>query len=145
MPNELEYLLANDKQLLVSKSNRVVFAKDQKIIQEGAPSKAVFFLREGTARVHRTGMSPDSRLATLGAGDVCGEMAFLEGVSASASVIADGHVTTDAIETAVLHSTFENFPHLGSRFYRSVALMLSRRLRETTKLLSAAHAAKSGS
>src|SRR5258707_320278 len=101
MPNELEYLLANDKQLLATKSTRVVFAKDQKIIQEGAPSKAVYFLREGTARIHRNGMNPGARLATLSAGDICGEMAFLEGVSASASVIADGPVTADAIETAV--------------------------------------------
>jgi CRP-like cAMP-binding protein len=145
MPNELEYLLATDKQLLATKSTRVIFTTDQKIIQEGAPSKAVYFLREGTARVHRNGMNPGARLATLSAGDICGEMAFLENVNASASVIADGPVTADAIETAILHSIFENFPHLGSRFYRSIALMLSRRLRETTKQLSAAHAAKSGS
>ncbi|MCU1287406.1 MAG: phcB protein [Acidobacteriales bacterium] len=142
MPNELEYLLANDKQLLASKSSRIVFQKDQVIIREGAPSKAVYFLREGAARVYRSGMSPDSRLATLTAGDVFGEMAFLEGVPASASVIADGTVTVDAIETPTLHSVFETFPHLGARFFRSVAVLLSRRLRETSKQLSQARPAK---
>src|SRR4030088_817853 len=104
MANELEYLLANDKQLLSSKATKVVFAKDDRIIKEGSFSKAVYFLREGTARVHRSGMSPDARLATLAAGDICGEMAFIEGVTASASVIADGPVPAEAIETPVLHS-----------------------------------------
>jgi extracellular factor (EF) 3-hydroxypalmitic acid methyl ester biosynthesis protein len=141
MRNEMEYLTGNDRQLLASKSVRVVFNKDQKIIEEGAPSRAIYFLREGSARVYRTGMHPETRLATLNPGDVCGEMAFLEGLTASASVIADGNVVTEAIDSTVLHSIFEAFPHLGARFYRSVAVILSRRLRETSKRLSEAQAA----
>jgi CRP-like cAMP-binding protein len=141
MRNEMEYLTGNDKQLLAGKSSRLTFSKDQMIIEEGAPSRAVYFLREGTARVYRVGMNPDTRLATLRSGDVCGEMAFLEGITASASVIADEHVVAEAIDSTVLHSIFEAFPHLGARFYRSVAVILSRRLRETSRRLSEAQAA----
>lgn len=136
MRNEMEYLTSNDKQLLAGKSSRAKFSKGQKIIEEGSPSRAVYFLREGSASVHRTGMHPEAQLAMLSPGDVCGEMAFLEGLTASASVIADGDVVAEAIDSTVLHSIFEAFPHLGARFYRSVAVILSRRLRETSRRLS---------
>ena len=141
MRNEMEYLTPNDKQLLFSKASRLTFAKDQKIIEEGSPSRAVYFIREGSARVHRMGMHPETQLATLNPGDVCGEMAFLEGLTASASVVANDGVVAEAIDSTVLHSIFEAFPHLGARFYRSVAVILSRRLRETSRRLSEAQAA----
>ena len=60
----------------------------------------------------------------------CGEMAFLEAGVASASVVAVEDVEAYSIEWSALKDLFELFPHLGSRFYRSLAVGLSRRLRE---------------
>jgi CRP-like cAMP-binding protein len=57
-------------------------------------------------------------------------MSFLEDAPASASVIADEEVEAYHLERAALDSLFELFPHLASRFYRSLATNLSRRLRE---------------
>jgi CRP-like cAMP-binding protein len=142
MANRLEYLTPNDVALLASKSTRTVFSKDQPIIQEGAMGTIVFFIISGNAYVQR-GQGPSAaRLATLSAGDVCGEMAFLEGVKSSASVIAGDNVTADCIKHTELLSVFEAFPHLGSRFYRSIAIVLSRRLRETSRQIVAAQAVK---
>ena len=57
-------------------------------------------------------------------------MSFLEDAPASASVVADAEVEAYRLDRSALESLFELFPHLASRFYRSVATNLSRRLRE---------------
>jgi CRP-like cAMP-binding protein len=57
-------------------------------------------------------------------------MAFLEDSVASATATAEEEVEAYALEWTILQDLFELFPHLASRFYRSVAVNLSRRLRE---------------
>jgi CRP-like cAMP-binding protein len=57
-------------------------------------------------------------------------MSFLEDAPASASVTADGEIEAYRLDQLSLQSLFELFPHLASRFYRSLATNLSRRLRE---------------
>ncbi|HUQ50370.1 MAG TPA: cyclic nucleotide-binding domain-containing protein [Terriglobales bacterium] len=137
MPNTLDFLTANDRTLLTSKAKKLTFGSGQTIIREGDPSWAVYMIRSGQARVERNGRA----LATLTDGDVFGEMAFLEAGVASASVVAQDVLEVELLESAELHKIFESFPHLGSRFYRSVAVTLSRRLRETSRMLAEAKAA----
>jgi CRP-like cAMP-binding protein len=132
LSRNMKYLTENDHLLLMSKAKAFVFAPGQPLIREGSPSPAFFMIRAGKARVERGGL----KLASFGAGDVCGEMTFLEGSAASASVIAEESTTADAIEVQELHDIFLAFPHLGSRFYRSIALTLSSRLRETSRQLT---------
>jgi CRP-like cAMP-binding protein len=57
-------------------------------------------------------------------------MAFLENTLASATAIAESDVETLALGWKELSDVFELFPHLASRFYRSLAVTLSRRLRK---------------
>jgi extracellular factor (EF) 3-hydroxypalmitic acid methyl ester biosynthesis protein len=61
---------------------------------------------------------------------VCGEMAFLEDSLASATATAEENVEAYALSWGALGDLFELYPHLASRFYRSLAVNLSRRLRE---------------
>jgi CRP-like cAMP-binding protein len=63
-------------------------------------------------------------------GEICGEMSFLEDMPASANVVAHEDVEAYHLDRPALESLFELFPHLASRFYRSLATNLSRRLRE---------------
>ena len=81
---------------------------------------------KGTARV----VIPSQPSRTLGPGEICGEMSFLEDSPASASVIAEKDVDAYHLDHPTLQSLFELFPHLASRFYRSLARNLSHRLRE---------------
>jgi len=69
------------------------------------------------------------RIAQIGPGQICGEMAFLENGVASATAIAEQEVEACAINWSALSDLFELYPHLASRFYRSLAVGLSRRLR----------------
>ena len=123
----LVYLTPNDWTLVADKASRVNFRKGQALFQKGKKSNGVYLLVRGTARVQipSQGAAPE-----IGPGEICGEMSFLEDALASASVIAQEDVEAYHLEQATLERLFELFPHLASRFYRSLATNLSRRLRE---------------
>jgi cyclic nucleotide-binding protein len=125
--NRLEYVTQNDWMLIVDRAKKAVFKKDDLLIHQNRSAKMVYLICSGKVQILT---APKSVIATLGAGEICGEMAFLEGGVASASVVAVGDVEAYAIEWTALKDLFELFPHLGSRFYRSLAVGLSRRLRD---------------
>jgi hypothetical protein len=123
----LIYLTANDWALIADKANRVRFKKGEVLVQKGAKGIGVFLLLKGTARVQ---IPPQTPTPVIGPGEICGEMSFLEDAAASANVVADGEVEAYHLDHPTLQSLFELFPHLASRFYRSLATNLSRRLRD---------------
>jgi CRP-like cAMP-binding protein len=132
----LEYLNASDVALLSSKSKPRFYGAGEPLIKEGSISPGFFMIRSGEAEVRRNGMV----LAKFGSGDVCGEMSFLEDSNASASVVATGNTAVEFLAASELTNVFLAFPHLASRFYRSMALTLSRRLRTTSQQLCTAQA-----
>jgi CRP/FNR family transcriptional regulator, cyclic AMP receptor protein len=125
--NGLNYLTVNDWTLVADKASRARFRKGEVLVHKGKRANGVYLLLKGTARV-QIPSHPAAR--TIGPGEICGEMSFLEDAPASALVIADGEVEAYHLDRPTLQSLFELFPHLGSRFYRSLATNLSRRLRD---------------
>ena len=125
--NRLEYLTQNDWALLVDRAKQVTFQKDEIVIQKGRQTKLVYLLVKGTARIEA---DFKVRIAQIGPGQISGEMAFLENNVASATVTAEEELQAYAIEWSALGDLFELFPHLASRFYRSMAVILARRLRD---------------
>jgi CRP/FNR family transcriptional regulator, cyclic AMP receptor protein len=123
----LIYLTANDWTLVADKASRVHFKKGDVLVQRGNRANGVYLLLKGTARVH---IPSQPVVRVIGPGEICGEMSFLEDAPASASVTAEGNVEAFHLDRPTLQSLFELFPHLASRFYRSLATNLSRRLRE---------------
>jgi CRP/FNR family transcriptional regulator, cyclic AMP receptor protein len=141
--NRLQYLTANDWVLLSAKAKRLTFALGEEIIKEGAPSDTIYVIRSGEASVELTGTESRTVVATLQREDICGDMAFLENSATTAAVIArDELVEVDAIPAEDLRELFEAFPGLGARFYRSLAVVLARRLRETSKQLTRERASR---
>jgi len=124
--NSLEYLTANDWMLIVDRAKQVHFKKNEYLIRQGTSANLVYLIAEGKVRVAISG----TELAQLGPGQVCGEMAFLENTVASATATAEVDVEAYALEWKDLTDVFELFPHLASRFYRSLAVTISRRLRK---------------
>jgi CRP-like cAMP-binding protein len=123
----LVYLTANDWALIADKSSRVQFKAGELIVQKGKRTHGVFLLLKGTASVQISGQAIPPSIAP---GEVCGEISFLDELPATANVIAQDAVDAYYLDRPTLLSLFELFPHLGSRFYRSLASSLSRRLRE---------------
>jgi CRP-like cAMP-binding protein len=124
--NRLQYLTQNDWVLITDRAKAMTLKKGEKFIHEGKQTKLLYLLASGRVNIVVAG----TRIAQIGPGETCGEMAFLEEGIASATATAEQEVQAYAVEWQVLYELFELFPHLASRFYRSLALSLSRRLRE---------------
>ena len=123
----LSYLTANDWALVADKASRRQFKAGESILQQGKNANGFYLLVKGTATAH---IPPQGPFRTINPGEVCGEISFLDELPATANVIAKTAVETLFVDRPTLQSLFELFPHLGSRFYRSLAAILSRRLRE---------------
>lgn len=125
--NGLTYLTANDWALIADKALRRKFRPGENLVHEGRRTHGVFVLLQGTAVVQIPGHGANR---DIGTGEVCGEISFLDELPATANVIARDEIEAYYLDRSTLQSLFELFPHLGSRFYRSLASILSRRLRE---------------
>ncbi len=123
----LVYLTANDWALIADKATRHQFKASEPIVQRGRRTHGIFVLLRGTAAVQLSAEAPPRNIA---AGEVCGEISFLDELPATADVVATGVVEAFYLDRPLLQSLIELYPHLGSRFYHSLAAILSRRLRE---------------
>ena len=127
-PNPLNLVTANDWVLIKAGARQMKFNAKDVLIHQDSPGGTLFLLRSGSARIEANGVL----LTKIGPGQICGEIAFLENCLCSATVIAETEIEVDAIDCAELHRIFRMFPHVGARFYQSLAVLLSRRLRETS-------------
>ncbi len=125
-PDRLEYLTPNDWILIIDKCRRVSLKRDDVLIKQGKREQMIYILLEGRLRISVSG----TPVAAVGPGEICGEMAYLENSLASATATVEEAGQAYAIDWGVLTDLFELFPHLAYRFYRSLAVKLSRRLRE---------------
>ena len=124
--NGLVYLTANDWALVADKASRMEFKAGEHLVQRGRRTHGVYLLLKGTADVD----IPSNSVHVIGPGEACGEISFLDELPATANVVANTVVEAYYLDRSTLQSLFELFPHLGSRFYHSMAVILSRRLRE---------------
>ena len=124
--NRLEYLSQNDWVLITDRAKHRLFHRGEKLVEQGKPSSVVYLLASGMVKIQAGGVT----VAHIGPGEVCGEMAFLEGTVPSATATAREAVEAYGLEWSELEKLFELYPHLASRFYRSLAVSLSRRLRQ---------------
>jgi CRP-like cAMP-binding protein len=128
LAKNLPFLTENDHMLIMSKSKVRALAPGEALIKQGFSTEAFYMIRSGTARVERNG----AKLAEVGPGSVCGEMIVLDGSPASASIIVEEPMNVDVIECSDLQELFTAFPHVGSRFFRSLCVNLSKKLRATS-------------
>jgi len=125
--NGLVFLTANDWALVADKAKRVKFKANEHFLQRGRRSHGIYILLKGAAAAQ---IPPPGNSRIIGPGEVCGEVSFLDEQPATADVVANEAIEAFYLDRPTLQSLFELFPHLGSRFYHSLALILSHRLRE---------------
>lgn len=134
MNDSFQFLTSEDRHLFESKAERRIYAADESILAEGSTEQAIFLIRRGTVRVERDHLGSGVPFARLEAGEVFGEMSFLENTGASASVVADERVEVDVIDGPHVQALLVSVPGLATRFYQSLAVALSARLRQTSYL-----------
>jgi len=125
--NGLVYLTPNDWALIADKAVRRQFKAGESIVAKGKRTHGLYLLLTGTASVQ---IPTQGTALGINPGEACGEISFLDELPATANVIAKEPVEAYFLDRPTLQSLFELFPHLGSRFYHSLASILSRRLRE---------------
>lgn len=135
MTEIFHYLTSDDLRLIAEKARRETYASGRIILAEGSEPRGIFVLRAGRVRIEKRVTAPIV-ITTLEAGEIFGEMSFLDGQRASASVIAIEDSLVDVMEKSDVYSLLASVPGFSSRFYQSLAVMLSERLRATTNDLA---------
>jgi len=104
------------------------------LIREGTQVDAVFLVIDGLLAV-RVAARGDENIALLRSGEIVGEMSFVDSRPPSASVLAVDPTIVLAIPRPALASKLEDDVRFAARFYRSLAVFLSDRLRSTVSQL----------
>jgi len=107
-------------------------ADGEVLIVEGRPIDSVILLLEGELVVVARGRGEISR---LGAGEIVGEMSFVDSAPPSASVIARGSGLALFLGKEALTEKLEADAAFGCRFYKALAVFLADRLRGTVRRL----------
>lgn len=100
------------------------------LIQEGRGIADIFVIVDGLFAV-RTSRTGTTDVARLRSGEIVGEMSFVDTRPPSASVVSLEPSLVLAIPRATLEQKLSDDIAFASRFYRSLAVFLSDRLRST--------------
>jgi len=83
----------------------------KRLTVEGSAGRECFLVLSGTASVVRDGRS----VATIGPGDLCGEIALLTGVARTATVVADRAMRIRVFTPGELHALLAQAPAVAAR------------------------------
>src|ERR1700747_3182506 len=104
------------------------------LIREGNPIDDIYVVLDGKLSVLVQAIG-NREIAPLHAGEIVGEMSFVDSRPPSASVVAtqDSHVLV--ISRAILASKLRTDNAFSARFYKAVATLLADRIRKTVSHL----------
>ncbi len=122
----------NDMEIskFLSLSIREDFAAGQEILEEDKVYQGLWIILAGECEVLKPGAGGGSRLATLGPGNVFGEMSFLQAAPHSASVKAINHVQTLRLMRDKYDQLKECCPEAAYKIAANIVRILSERLRK---------------
>lgn len=121
--SDIEWLAANGAALRLT--------PNQVLVREGQPIDSLFVVLDG----HLAVTSGAARVATLMAGEVVGEISFVDSRPPLATVAAMDNARVLAVRRDVLQAKLASDPRFAVNFYRALAIFLSDRLRATTARL----------
>ena len=111
------------------------------VVREGEPLAYLYIVLEGLFGV-RVASIPDSEIGRVGPGEIIGEISFLENILPSASVVAIESSLLLEIASALLAERLKAIPSFGAQFYKALAILNSRRIRERVSSLTTSFHAK---
>jgi CRP-like cAMP-binding protein len=109
------------------------FETGEYIIKEGENTKDIFLIIAGKVIVTKEVNTIKKVLATLGPGEIIGEMSFFESNTRSASCIADSDVVAIVFTT----DTFSEIYKIHPRWLEQILTSLSKRIVHTLEVLKA--------
>lgn len=112
--------------------DRVSFSKGQMIIKQGDTQSRAYLVQSGSVGVFILNEGRKIQLATLGRGEIVGEMALITDQVRSANVEA----LEDCMLIQISRTEFEERLSQSDRAIRAVVKMLSRRVAESNESIS---------
>ena len=131
----LRYLTGEDWRMLLTRSRSARFSRGDVVLVEGSVGAGICIIRAGFVRIERIHLGHGVAIARRGPGEVVGEMSFLQHTGATASVVAEDDVEVSILDGEDVIAALAALPGLETRFYQSLAVMLSERLAELTAAL----------
>ena len=131
-------LVSKDWVTLLEKARLMKFQRGDVVVRQGSVPAGLYIVRRGWLRVERTAQGRTTLLGRRGQGELLGEMSVLENTEAMASVIAEEETELYLINTLDLIDLLGEVPRFATRYYRSLAIHLSGRLREAAVRLEQA-------
>jgi CRP/FNR family transcriptional regulator, cyclic AMP receptor protein len=123
----------NTRRQLVSRSHRRRYAAGEIIFRIGSPGQSMIAVLAGTVRVTvPSAQGKEIVLAELGAGDVCGEIALLDGKERSADAAALTNCDLLVLERRDMLSFIEQHPEVALK----LLAVLCERLRQTDEQIA---------
>ncbi len=110
---------------------RINYGHREQILEAGETNDAIYFLADGELSVEGARDGKVIELARLTSGAMFGEMSYLEKSVASANIYAEGSAEVVKVDKAAMKQLLDQSDGFGERFYHSLAVTLSRRLRAT--------------
>jgi len=126
----------DDVEWMLAKGAKRFLPAGATLIEQGVPVDAVFILLEGRLGVWLKGRrGPEREIARLNAGEIVGEMSFVDARPPSATVRALEEATVFAISKSGLTTKLAADQGFAARFYRALAIYLSTTVRERHRAL----------
>jgi len=129
-PRLAEYLLGllsdQDVDWLAVAGTRQTLHPGEVLVQAGAEPRAVYFVLEGALQVLN---GADQPFATIERGELAGEVSFIDGRPATATVVAAQESLLFAVDRSHLGPKLARDAGFAARFYRALAAVLAKRFR----------------
>lgn len=109
--------------------------RDGVLIRQGVEIDALFILLEGRLSIWLATRGTEREIARLNAGEIVGEMSFVDARPPSATVKALEDSTVYALPRAVLNAKLASDLGFAARFYKALAMYLSSTVRERHRAL----------
>lgn len=128
-------LTPEERDMLVALGRTQAYKSGETIVHQGEIVSSLMVISTGFVRVTRAYL--DELVAEfagpLGPGEVIGEMSLMDGIGASANIIADGPTELLMIAKADLMAKLEADDGFAARMYDCLFLDLCRKLRSTNQ------------
>jgi CRP-like cAMP-binding protein len=108
------------------------FAAGTILCAEGEPADRMWLLTRGSVSVRLSAARGTRRIASCAIGTTVGEMAFIQGATRSASVVADEDTACYELSRAAYDQILREHPAIASKLLTNLSLELARRLRRTS-------------
>lgn len=128
------------RELLERSAETLALDRGAFLLKRGDPGGDLYVVLEGTLEVVDTRRTPEVIVATIEAGAIVGELAFVDDSPRSADVRATTSVRVLRWGRQDMRLLLQRHPELASRFFETIARHAARRLRAVNSVVSATRA-----